>query len=162
MARQTRSSLTALRSRTILSLMLLLFTAQSAAFAQREDSVALKVSAPGVQIGTVHHKLTGDGVMTLSVQDHSGKQITGLTKENFTILKKRKQALLSSVIPMTEVQDTRMRVMLLIDNSASMAPYVKSVISILDTLAASLGKGVLVSAPSSGRTRRRSSTRPHA
>ena len=79
-----------------------------------------------------------DGVIRTLITDKEGEPVLDLNKTNFSIYKKKKKAIIDSVIPLKEVEDTRMRVILLIDNSFSMNTVKNDVIKILDTLLANL------------------------
>jgi outer membrane protein OmpA-like peptidoglycan-associated protein len=114
-------------------------------FSQDQSNIKVTVSPEISNAGKCSVKHIDNNRIIVNVSDRKGTQIKGLKKENFTIMRKNKKANILDITPLTEIESDRMRVSLIIDNSHSMSKYVRQVTSIIDTLIASLGKGVKVS-----------------
>jgi outer membrane protein OmpA-like peptidoglycan-associated protein len=113
-------------------------------FAQGEKDFSLNVILKEKKINNHTFTRINEGIIRTLIIDKDDEPVLGLNKTNFSIYQKKKKAIIDSVVPLKEVEDTRMRVLLLIDNSFSMSTVKEDVVKILDSLLANLGNGVKI------------------
>ena len=81
----------------------------------------------------------------ISILDEFDEEITGYQETDFTVTKKNKEAFKLQLTPLSTIGDTKVRIALLIDNSASMLPHLDAVKNILDNMVNSFGNAFYVS-----------------
>ena len=81
----------------------------------------------------------------ISILDEFDDEITGYDKSDFKVMKKNKEAFKLQLTPLSTIGDTKVRILLLIDNSASMLPHVEAVKGILNNMVNSFGNAFYVS-----------------
>ena len=83
----------------------------------------------------------------ISILDEFDEEITGFTETDFKVTKKDKKAYKLKISPLSTIGDRKIRIALLIDNSASMqlGRFIEPVKKILDNLINSFGNGFYIS-----------------
>lgn len=110
-----------------------------------QAQVKLEVKNQNVKYKSFSYEQLNENTFKISITDENDEQITGLTKNDFRVVKNKKEGEILEIIPLSKIGDTKIRLGLLIDNSFSMKPFVDDVLLILDDMINSLGKGFYVS-----------------
>jgi outer membrane protein OmpA-like peptidoglycan-associated protein len=126
-------------------LLFCLIIINSNSLTQGKLSVSVIEKSKKIELNAQQYNAVDSSKLIITPFYKDGKQVPDLKPENIIIKKKNKIANIVSVTSMTETEEIRTRVLLLVDNSSSMSPYKKEVILILNDLIKNLGKGVVIS-----------------
>jgi outer membrane protein OmpA-like peptidoglycan-associated protein/Mg-chelatase subunit ChlD len=125
-----------------ISLFLILFALQTLA-----QDVKIDLTNKTKNHSKFTYTLINENRAKISILDKFDEEITGYTESDFKVTKKNKQAFKLQLTPLSTIGDTKIRIALLIDNSASMqlGKFIEPVKKILDNLINSFGNGFYVS-----------------
>jgi len=126
-----------------ISTIMIIFMLSGSLFSQ--ENVKIEIKNPKIKFKAFNSESVRDNAFKVSIIDNNDEQITGLVKGDFRVIKGKKEAEITELTPLSKIGDTKIRLALLIDNSASMSAYVKDVLRILDEMVNYLGRGFYLS-----------------
>jgi outer membrane protein OmpA-like peptidoglycan-associated protein len=117
----------------------------SVSFSQEKLDISVIDKTQNLIIKDVHYNFLDSTSIFIHPCDNDGNSITGLNKESIQIKNIRKNAVIKSVIPVSNERDKKVRVLLFLDNSSSMSFYKDEISSILDNLIKDIDERSLIS-----------------
>lgn len=117
-------------------------------FVQRlfsQEQVKIGINNERLKFKSFNYEQVKENAFKVSITDDNDDQITGLMKDDFIVTKRKKEAYQIEITPLSKIGDTKVRLALLIDNSFSMKPFIDDLLTILDNMFNSLGKGFYLS-----------------
>lgn len=102
-----------------------------------EEEVEIYLDNPKYQNATVTYEKVSKFKYRINVVNKNGHPIKDLTGDDFRILQNGHEAEIKTAVPMSEAQESKIKVYLCLDNSDSMVHYDEEIIQILDKLVSS-------------------------
>ena len=103
-----------------------------------QDSLRIEIKNGKIKYKSLSLQPLSENRLKVSIKDFYGEEITGITKNDFSIFKKGKPTVILNVVPLSQSVNLKQRVVLVLDNSASMAPFSKDLEAIIDELTINL------------------------
>ncbi len=127
--------------------MLVILVLQSPSmFGQSDQPMTLKCTRAGVAKSAIRSVKEGNpNTLITTPVNQRGEHIQGLGPSDFSIAKGKKEAAVHDVKELTAVENTVMRVILMVDNSQSMSPWLEILHKTLDKSISGLSPAVRVS-----------------
>ena len=127
----------------LINLIIFILICSESLFSQ--EPIKIEIKNKQIKYKAFNYEKVREGAAKVSIIDDNDEQITGLTTDDFRVLKKNKEAYSLELTPLSKIGDTKVRLALLIDNSFSMKDYVKDLLTILNNMINYLGKGFYLS-----------------
>lgn len=127
----------------ILAVIAIAVLAAMSGVAQRGD-IEVRVATAQHPNPLVISRVVRANTVMVQVRDDLHQQIPGLQAGNFAIRRRGQLADIIKCTPKTETKELSQRIVLMIDNSASMTPHIDRLLMDLDTLLATFGRNTSV------------------
>lgn len=112
----------------------LIFVFALTIFSLAQEGIKVSIKTERYSNPTIRTEEISKKLLKVTVKDRKGEPIPNLTTNDFEVVEDGFKGRVVKVVPLSESQESSLKVVLCLDNSSSMSPHLEEVLQILDKL----------------------------